>query len=272
LVASGEASLCDEIGRPRGDFGLADVFGVSYQGRPKAPIKRAELDANFAVAIDENYWKQRVGVATLRWSAEKLLNDEVLARLVPTRSAIFRGPLTAVSEPADKNSVSVRMTPEGMTGTGLPMLIQRSFGAGRVAYFAGAVDAALWSYAYPYQRRMLSSAIGWAASKPAPISVKAPMCVQAGYFEQNDKAGRRVVVHLFNGVNTAANHGLPAADVPLREETIPIHGIEVTFHRDAAGRFHWEPGGKNLEARRNGETVVVTAPVLEVHGMVVGEY
>src|SRR5581483_8269513 len=30
LVATGETSLCDEIGRPRGDFALADVFGLRY--------------------------------------------------------------------------------------------------------------------------------------------------------------------------------------------------------------------------------------------------
>jgi hypothetical protein len=43
------------------------------------------------------------------------------------------------------------------------------------------------------------------------------MCVQATFFTQQDKAGKRLIVHLFNGLNTTANHGLPAMDVPLRE-------------------------------------------------------
>ena len=34
LVATGETSLCDELGRPRGDFALKDLFGTSYGGRP----------------------------------------------------------------------------------------------------------------------------------------------------------------------------------------------------------------------------------------------
>jgi hypothetical protein len=41
LVATGEASLCDELGRPRKDFALADVFGVRYRGRPAEAAERA---------------------------------------------------------------------------------------------------------------------------------------------------------------------------------------------------------------------------------------
>ena len=33
---------CDELGRPHGDFALADLFGVSFQGRPKAPLQRPD--------------------------------------------------------------------------------------------------------------------------------------------------------------------------------------------------------------------------------------
>ena len=44
LVATCETSVCDERGRPRGDFALRDVFGAGCLGRPQsAPVKR-ELD------------------------------------------------------------------------------------------------------------------------------------------------------------------------------------------------------------------------------------
>src|SRR5262249_4794579 len=67
LVATCETSLCDELGRPRHDFALADLFGVSYRGRPADPKTRPALDANFAITVDENYWRARTGVATLTW-------------------------------------------------------------------------------------------------------------------------------------------------------------------------------------------------------------
>lgn len=272
LVATGESSLCDELGRPRKDFALADVFGVSYRGRPADPARRPELDANFAVTVDENYWRQRSGVATLTWTDHPLTHDRRLAELVPHKSVTFRGPLARVSGPSRAEEVALRMRPEGSDGPPLPAAVLRNFGAGRVAYFAAAVDAALWSYAYPYQRRLLARAVEWAARTPAPASVVAPMCVQAGYFVQKDGPSRRLVLHLFNGLNTTANHGLPSADVPLREETVPIHGITVRFRKDAPKSFHFEPGGREVKVRREGEATAVEVPPLEVHGMLVGEY
>lgn len=271
LVATAEASLCDELGRPRRDFVLADLFGVSYRGRPKAPEHRAELDANFAMSVDENYWKQRQGVATLTWGDHKLLRDQRLTELVPHKSVTFRGPLVRVSEPADGREVIVRMAPEGSKEAPLPAVVVRSVGAGGVVYLAAGLDAALWSYAYPYQRRLLARALEWAGGGSPPAQVTAPMCVQATFFTQADKDGRRLVIHFFNGLNTTATHGLPSADVPLREETVPIHGIRVRFGKDAPKTFHVEPGGLAPRVTRDGLAAVVELPPLGVHAMLVGE-
>jgi hypothetical protein len=248
LVATGEASLCDELGRPRRDFALAELFGVSYRGDGK----------------------RHGGPAVLTWKDHPLVRDARLRELVPRGAVNFRGPLVRVSEPKAAREVAVRIQPEGAKAP-LPAAVLRRFGAGRVAYFPAGVDSALWAYAYPYQRRLLARAIEWAARVPAPVSVRAPMCVQATYFTQPLKEGRRVVVHLFNGVNTTANHGLPAADVPLREEVVPVHGIEVRFHTDAPKRFRGEPGGRAVKVRNDGGTTVVEVPPVQVHLMLVGE-
>jgi hypothetical protein len=272
LVATGETSLCDELGRPRKDFALAELFGVSYQGRPRAPIQRPMLDENFAIAIDDNYWKQRSGLAVLSWTDHFLVKDPQLQQLVPGKSVSFRGPLVMVNEPRRPGEVAVRMKPEGWTKAPLPGAVLRSFGNGRVAYLPAALDAALWSYSYPYQRRLLVRAIEWAAHAPEPVTVRAPMCVQATYFKQADKDGRRIIIHLFNGVNTTANHGNPTMDVPLREEIVPIDGIEVWFHCDAPRRFHCEPGKRAVQVRQHGKNSVVRLPAVDIHTILVGEY
>jgi hypothetical protein len=117
----------------------------------------------------------------------------------------------------------------------------------------------------------MARAIELAAGGPPPVRVEAPMCVQATFFEQQDAQGKRLVVHLFNGLDTAANHGLPKSAVPLREETVPVHGIRVRFPSDAFKRFHVEPGAIAPEVVRERDEVEVRVPPLEVHVVVVGE-
>jgi hypothetical protein len=270
LVASGETSLCDALGRPRSDFALADLLGVSYNGRPGARLERRPLDPNFAIALDESYWQQRVGAATLSWSDfEAFCHDAPLRELAPQRSATFRGPQTLVSEPGNRSEVVARMTPEGSSQS-LPAAIFRTVGAGRVVYLAAGLDAAMWSYAYPYQRRLLVDAVTWAARIPSPISIQAPMCVHATIFEQAMPSGVRLVIHLFNGLNTTGGHGLPAMDVPLREEIVPIHGIEIAFHRQAPTRLFSEPDHTELPVRRAGNATIFTMPPLEIHRVLAG--
>jgi hypothetical protein len=272
LVATCETSLFDELGRPRKDFALADVFGVNYRGHPgPAAAPRPQLDANFAVVADESYWKDRVGVGRLTWTDHALVKDEKLADLVPSHNVIFRGPRVLVSEPAEPTTVAVRLVPEGSTEPPVPAIVVRSFGKGRVVYFAAGVDAGLWTYAFPYQRRLMARATELAAGGPPPVRVEAPMCVQSTFFERQDARGTRLIVHLFNGLDTAANHGLPKSAVPLREETVPIHGIRVRFPSVEYKRFHVEPGAVEPAILRDADAAVVMVPPLEVHCMLVAE-
>lgn len=263
LMATGETSLCDEWGRPRGEFALAEVLGVSYQAWPGEPGLRPGRDANAG--------QQRSSVATLQWADHPLFDDPRLAALVPGCSVTFRGPMVRVS-PSAGVAPAATMTLLGQPSVKLPAIVAHSFGQGRVVYFAAAVDAALWSYAYPYQRRLLARALAWAARQPAPIRVAAPLCVQATFFTQESSPRRRLIIHLFNGLNTAANHGLPASDVPLREETVPIDNIAISFSGKAPRLFFLEPGHRPLAADRQPGQTVIRVPRLEVHAMVVGEW
>jgi hypothetical protein len=274
LVATGESSLCNEWGKPRKDFALADLFGVSFRGRPSSAAAPAPLDANFARHLDARYWQDRVGAATLAWSEHPLVNDDRLGELVPTRSVLFRGPQVLVSEPDDRSEIVATLHPEGAPGESFPGVIARQFGHGKVVYLAAAIDAALWTYSFPYQRRLLARAIEWAVTEPPAIRVEAPMCVQATYFQQERDGVQRTVIHLFNNLNTTGGHGLPSAEVPLREETVPISGIRVLFRTTAPRSCRFEPDGFDVPLRRDEATgaVVAEAPPLVLHGMLVAEY
>jgi hypothetical protein len=152
-----------------------------------------------------------------------------------------------------------------------PAIISRQFGKGRVVYFAAGIDAGYYSYSYPYQRRLLSQAIRWAAGEPPPVEVQAPMCVHATAFRQEKNGKQRLLVHLYNDVNTTAFHGLPNDDVPLREETLPIHDIRVTLRGYDISRVTLQPEGKVLEVSTEGRESTVIVPRLDVHSIVVLE-
>ena len=154
----------------------------------------------------------------------------------------------------------------------LPGIISRNHGKGRVVYFAGGLDAAYYLYAYPYQRLALVHATRWAASAPQPVKIKAPMCVHSTIMRQQIKGDDRLIVHLYSDLNTTAAHAFPNDDVPLREEVVPIHEIQVTFGPEyVLSRVHLEPQGIALEAHDTSEGTMVTVPRLDVHAMVVAE-
>jgi len=275
LVATCETSLFDEIGRPRHDFALGDLFGVSYRGRPKAPDTRPTLDANFSIVVDEKYWAQRSGIAALRWGASDigtpdLVPDETIGGLIRNVQATFKGPFVRITDPKPPMKKAMIMFPD-VGAEHMPAVVMGECGKGRVVYMAVGLDAANFSYGFPYQRRLLARAIQWAAREPFPIRVKAPMCVQSTFWRQADAKGKRIIVQLFNDLNTTSDHGLPEVDVPLREEAVPIQGIKVRFKTVPIQRFHIEPAGQTVEAKKDGDEQTVLVPPLDVHSMLVAE-
>jgi hypothetical protein len=269
LVATCETSLCNELGQPRRDFALADLFGVSSRERTAA-AGRSTARANAALAADGGYWRRHVCVGRLSWEDHPVWRDPKLNALVPARSATFKGPFFPAI-PSDTGNVAARLALDAEPSNPQPAVIVRPVGKGRVVYFAAGVDAALWSYGYPYQRRLLARALQYAAGIDCPIRVEAPMCVQATFFRQRDAKGHRTIIHLFNGLNTTGGHGLPEADVPLREEAVRIPAIKVHFRGPAPKSVHVEPGGSALAMRQEAQSTVVEMPPLDIHAMLVAE-
>ena len=273
LVASLDASLCDEFGDVRNDFGLADVLGVHYGGAIKATGTTDDaIDVNFARTLDQTYWEQRKDVFDLQVGDQSAMDVPLLRKLIGREPVLFKG-AAAAARGATVQEVAASMSPRGGSGANgvSPAIITRQFGKGRVVYFAAGIDAAYYTYPLPYYRVLFARAIRWAAQGAPPVDVEAPMCVQTTVFRQ-EKQGERLLIHLFNNVNTTAFHGLPNDDVPLREETIPIHDIAVTLHGYKIQKATQQPEGKELAvtAAADGAQKLVV-PRLDVHSIVVVE-
>jgi len=152
----------------------------------------------------------------------------------------------------------------------IPSIVARTYGKGKVVYLAAGFDAGYYLYPYPYQRHLIAQAIRWVAPEQPKIKVIAPMCVHSTFYRQQ-KDGQRLVVHLYNDLNSAGNHAKPDDDVPLREEVVPIHDIKVTFKGYSITKVHLEPEGKTLQMKKTADGIQVTVPKLLIHSMVVAE-
>ena len=97
------------------------------------------------------------------------------------------------------------------------------------------------------------------------------MCVQSTFWRKKDSAGERLIVQLFNDINTSADHGLQAVEVPLREETVPIGGIRVLLREPGITEVRLEPEGRKLRTEREGDWTVVELPPLGLHAVLVAE-
>jgi len=276
LVASGETSRFDALGRERPDFALGDLFGVSFQGPLKGKSERGGLDQNFAAGINsEQYFRDRTDIATISWSKDAVTNrtlvdDARLRELVPGDSGTFKGPMFRVSVPRTPMQLGALVQADGTTQA-VPAAILGAQGSGRVVYLAAGLDHAYYSYSYPYQRRFLARAIQWAAAQPYAVTVEAPMCIQAGYFRQRDARGERLVIHLFNEITSNAQHSQMDTAVPHREEFVPVGGIRLRLTDLPVSRIHLEPDGTDLQPSSSGTQQVVEIPPLPLHTMVVVE-
>jgi hypothetical protein len=272
LVASLDTSLCDEFGDVRTNFGLADMFGARYRGVIKPSAQSSEqIDANFAKGLDESFWEKRKNIFDLKINGSCLDSEEQLRKLVGRNPVLFKGSAVGVRS-TEPGEVMATVAPRGaMSPTTSPAIVARDYGKGRVVYFPAGIDAAYYSYPLPYYRVLLARAMRWAAGNDPPVEVTAPMCVHATVFRQR-KDGERLLIHLFNDVNTTAFHGLPNDDVPLREETIPIHDIEITLRGYKIGKAIQQPEGKELPvAKIEAGAQKLTVSRLDIHSIVVVE-
>ena len=268
LVATCETSLFDELGRSRKDFSLKDLFGTSYGGSPQQSAERPQLDANFAIVVDDTYWAKRANAGAFRFADYPdsiFYADSRLKQLIPSGQATFKGPMVRPSDFVAPMQPAILYFPEGSRDA-FPAVAYGEHGKGRVVYFGGGVDAALFNYAFPYQRVILSKAVTWAAREPYRIAVKAPMCVQSTFWKKPDGS---LIVHLWNGLNTTSDHGLQDVEVPLREEAVAIHGIELRFNGLRFQSIRCEPEGIELNAKQDGDETIVQVPPVSIHSAIV---
>lgn len=254
LVATAMASLADANGDLTADFGLADLFGAHFRSLGQAE----PLPAFVSLMPQHHPLSQGEWVEQALWQQWSCLGHTLGAVGLPGKF------------------ISLQTPPEGQVAwrfaDGTPAVLTHQEGQGRTVYLSPEVGAAYYRYGYPYLRSLMVAAVQEVAAHPPSAHVIAPLLLQATFFEQPTPNGAtRRILHLLNEASSFSRASLPAGAMPLREEVIPIAGVQVQL-AGPAGRLHLEPEGLDLTpmARPDGR-LEVSLPPLGLHSMVVIE-
>jgi hypothetical protein len=241
LLASYQTSLCDEVGRPRGDFGLAELLGVRYSG---------EAGPGYLQATGE--------------LATGLTGAPIVAQRL---AAVQAAPGTEVAgwllrqSPTDLAPFRFVHAPDGASDQ--PALVRR----GRVAYCSADLGYAFMRSGQADHTRLLAQLVDSLVGDQLPLRVQAPSTVETVLRRQ---AGR-TLLHLVNlTTNQIVEDSQCFADT---YEVIPIADVQLRV-RLASGqpsRVYRASDQQPLQWHAAGEWTVVDVPRLALYDIVVLE-
>ncbi|MBC8164554.1 MAG: ThuA domain-containing protein [Bryobacteraceae bacterium] len=249
LVATHETSLYDEWGDRRKDFGLARLFGCSFDGTVEERIQNSYL------TIERG---QPVHPLLAGMEETPRVINAVKRVHVRQQDKRARTPLTLVPSYPD---LPMEMVYATTPRTDIPMAFCREFGKGRVVYFPMDIDRTFWEVLSPDHLTLLRNAVRWAAKEEPLLRVEGPGLIDIALWRQKNS----VAAHIVNLTNPMTMKG------PFRE-LIPVGPLEIHCRlpkRFTTGKAHLLTANQAVEMKQNGDSVSVTVPRVELHEVVV---
>jgi hypothetical protein len=250
LVATFATSLYDEIGNRRSDFGLADVFGVSFGGRIDGPMQNSylSLDADATTG-------RRHPILDGFADAPRIVNGVFRIDVRPRQA--FPSPVTLIPSYPDLPMEDVYPR---VPRTETREIYLRDLGRSRVVYIPWDIDRTFWDVMCVDHLQLLRNAVTWASNEPASVEVEGPGVVDVTIWRQQ----RSMTIHLVNLTNPMMMKG------PLRE-AIPIGPLRVRVRLPAGARpsrAHLLTAGTALGVTPVDGALSVTVPSVEVHEVI----
>jgi hypothetical protein len=217
MVASFETSLYNEEGMPRNNFGLSDVFGVSYASNVEGPMKNSYLRLK-----SDPQTKQFHPVLKDLEDAYRIINTVYQVNVKPNDN--FPAPVTLIPTYPDlpMEDVYPRV---GETDT--RELYLRQFGKGRVAYIPGDIERSYWQIMSEDHGKLLRNTIRWALNEESMVDVKGPGILDVVPWRQQNS----MTVHLVNLTNPMYMKG-------SFRELLPTHAdvtIKIPANKKVSG-------------------------------------
>ena len=134
LLATFETSLYDADGKRRSDFGLADLFGVSYDKGVEGPMQNSYLRLKSDPVTNQFH-----PVLKDLEDAYRIINTINRVRVRP--GSAFPSPVTLIPTYPD---LPMEHVYPRVPDTDIRELYLRDTGKGRIAYFPGDIDRSFW--------------------------------------------------------------------------------------------------------------------------------
>lgn len=214
VVATFETSLYDQDGRQRADFGLASLFGVSYDRKVDGPLRNSYLQ----LRRDANNSQTQQILQGLD-GTPRIINAIYKVNVKPTTT--FPSPVTLIPTYPDLPMEDVYPR---VAETDIRELYLRQVGKGRVVYIPGDLDRSFWQLLSVDHGQLLRNVITWALDEEPIVAVSGPGVIDVTVWRQD----RSMTVHLVNLTNPMMMKG------PFRE-FIPVDA-EVAVQVPATAR------------------------------------
>ncbi len=250
VIATYETSLYDEWGVRRKDFGLADMFGVSWSGRGEGPMMNSYLRLEHEAVPNSPFLR---GLE----DAPRIING--VNRLEVELRADF-GPLPITLIPSYPDLPMEEVFPR-QSRTSIGEVFARSVGKGRVVYFPWDIDRTFWEVLNEDHLKLLRNAVEFALGTKPAIEVTGPGLLDITLWRKQNA----VIIHLVNLTNPMAMKGPYREFLPVGEQRIAIHPSYGAVPRSAKGLV----SGKTLGSDREAMTTTYYVPSILDHEMVV---
>ena len=251
LVATYETSLYDEWGVRRSDFGLGDLFGVTFKGGIDGPMQNSYL----RLESDPTTGKRHLLLAGLE-DTPRIINGTRCVEVASTRP-FLHPPLTLI--PSYPDLPMEKVYPRVLK-TEVPQVYLRDLGPSHVVYFPWDIDRTFWEVLCVDHYKLLRNAVTWATNEDAPVTVTGPGVLDVTMWRQ--KAS--LTVHLVNLTNPMMMKGPVRELIPISEQKVRVRLPDGT----QAKRVRLLAAEKRPRVERSGQYLSVTVPAILDHEVV----
>jgi len=201
LLATFETSLYDEKGNQRKDFGLSDLFGVSFNNEVEGPMQNSYLQIR-----KESDTKGFHPIVLGFENAGRIINGRFRLKVTPREA--FPSPVTLIPTYPDLPMEDVYTR---IQDTDIREIYLRENGQSRIVYIPWDIDRTFWQYLTFDHGKLLNNTIRWALNEDPIVTVKGPGLIETTAWRQKNS----MAVHLVNMTNPMMMKG------PFRE-LIPV--------------------------------------------------